>query len=636
MTLLPSAAPGKSFHELFEEQAARTPNATAVRAENGSLTYSELNRRANQLAHLLRELGVGPEVPVGVCMEPSRQLVVAVLGILKAAGAYVPVDPHDPADRKDLILRDADTSVVVVTATAARRLRADASRRIVELDDRGASLEGRPTEDEPSRASGLSHAAYLLYTSGSTGRPKGVVVENRQLVSYTFAIMRRFGIDGPLRYAMVQPLAVDSSITALTPPLCTGGETHLLSRETALNADRLADWFSTQHVDCLKIAPSHLRALQSSPRFTDLFPRRLLVVGGEASDWRWLRDLQRLAPPRCRVFNHYGPTETTVGVLTLAVDEHLDAEWNTCPIGVPLPNTRAYVVDGAGQPVPTGVAGELLIGGDNVARGYYGREDLTAAAFQPDTLSGRPGGRVYRTGDIARRLAGGLIEFLGRVDDQIKVRGFRVELGEIDAALQSHPGVRHAAAIVREDVPGDRRIVAYVEPHTAESFSTAELERQLRQRLPSHMIPRALVAMDALPLSGHGKIDRVALPPPRVPDDNGCVSAQRPQSGLEYRVAGVWKELLHTDAVGIEENFFDIGGHSLLLVELHHRLQAVASWEFDPLKLFQHTTVRAQAEFLSRREQGTTLTAGRTSKPQRNALLKHRQKQLRAKRGRRG
>lgn len=633
----PADVPEGAFHQLFEAQADKAPGAIAVRSQQASLTYGELNRLANQMAHLLRESGVGPEVTAGICMDRSVELVVAVLGVLKAGGAYVPVDPRDPDERRAGILRDARAGTVVTSGTAALP-----GHRVIELDATWAALAGRPVENVPTPASAASNAAYLLYTSGSTGRPKGVVVENRQLVGYIYSVMRRLGIDGPLRYAMVQPLTVDSSVTALFPPLCTGGEVHVVSRECALDAAKLADWVQTHSVDFLKIAPSHLRALQASPRFADLLPGRYLVIGGEASDWRWMSSLQRLVP-QCRVINHYGPTETTVGVLTLAVADHPDAQWGVTPLGVPLPGTRAHVVDESGREVPVGVTGELLIGGVNLARGYHGRHDLTAAAFVPDSLGDGCGERLYRTGDVVRRLGDGSIEFLGRRDDQVKVRGFRVALGEIEAALNGHGEVRGAVAVVREDVPGDRRVVAYVAPRSPGAFDTEGLERHLRERLSPHMIPQAVVVLDELPLSAHGKIDRSALPAPASGSDRPSLP---PQNELERLVAEIWTELLPGTSVGMEQNFFDIGGHSLLLVALQHKVQAVTGRDVELLDLFRHTSVRAQAAFLGERDDAPARPAARaaaagSSGPrtaraagvQQNALMKRRQQQLRARRG---
>ncbi|MER5950459.1 amino acid adenylation domain-containing protein [Streptomyces sp. NPDC001904] len=631
--------PQETFHQIFEAQVDRTPDAIAVRSQQAALTYAELNALANQMAHLLRESGVGPEVTTGICLDRSVELIVAVLGVLKAGGAYVPVDPRDPTERRAGILRDARVKTVVASGTTTLP-----GHQVIELDGAWTALAGRPVDNVPTPPSAASNAAYLLYTSGSTGRPKGVIVENRQLVSYTYSVLRRLGIDGPLRYAMVQPLTVDSSVTALVPPLCTGGEVHVLSRECALDASKLADWVQTHGVDFLKIAPSHLRALQTSPRFADLLPGRYLVIGGEASDWRWMRSLQRLVP-QCKVINHYGPTETTVGVLTLAVADHPDAQWDITPLGVPLPGTSAHVVDEAGRAVPIGVTGELLIGGVNLARGYHQQHDLTAAAFISDSLGEGSGERLYRTGDVVRRLRDGSIEFLGRRDDQVKVRGFRVALGEIEAALNAHGEVRGAVAVVREDVPGDRRVVAYVAPRTPEVFDTADLDRHLRARLSPHMIPQAMVVLDELPLSAHGKIDRSALPAPASGPDRPTLP---PQNERERLVADIWTELLPGVSVGMEQNFFDIGGHSLLLVALQHKLQALTGREVELLDLFRHTSVRAQAAFLGERDDATAPRAARaathagsslplTTKAagvQQNALMKRRQQQLRARRGR--
>lgn len=590
--------PEGTFHQLFEAQVDKTPDAIAVRSAQASLTYGELNRLANQMADLLRESGVGPEVTTGICMDRSVELVVAVLGVLKAGGAYVPVDPRDPAERRAGILRDARVKVVVTSGSMELP-----EHRVIELDKNWTVLAGRPMENVPTPASAASNAAYLLYTSGSTGTPKGVVVENRQLVSYVYSVLQRLGIDGPLRYAMVQPLTVDSSVTALVPPLCTGGEVHVVSRECALDATKLADWVQTHGVDVLKIAPSHLRALQASPRFADLLPGQYLIIGGEASDWRWMRSLQELAP-QCRIINHYGPTETTVGVLTLAVADHPHAQWGITPLGVPLPGTRAHVVDGAGREVPVGVTGELLIGGANLARGYHGRQDLTAAAFVPDSLSDSSGERLYRTGDVVRRLDDGSIEFLGRRDDQVKVRGFRVALGEIEVALNGHGEVSGAVAVVREDVPGDRRVVAYVAPRTPGTFDAQDLERHLRERLSPHMIPQAVMVLDELPLSAHGKVDRSALPAPVAGPGRPSLP---PQNELERLVAEIWTELLPGASVGMEQNFFDIGGHSLLLVALQHKLRAISGRDIELLDLFRHTTVRSQADFLG---EGRTRSRG--------------------------
>jgi len=628
-----SVAPAdRTFHELFEAQAERTPERTAVRAEDGALTFRQLNQRANQLAHLLRERGVGPGTTVGVRADRSSRVVVALLAVLKAGGAYVPVDAREPASRRDTILRDADVAVEITTVPVDSAPEQPPGPATIELDGDWSAVDGRPAHNVPAHPSALADPAYLLYTSGTTGAPKGVVAENRHLVGYIRAILTRFDVDTPMNWAVVQPLSVDSSVTALMPPLCTGGEAHLLSRERALDPNAFADWARQWGIDCMKIAPSHLRSLQSSSRFRELLPRKLLIVGCEASDWQWLRELQRQNPD-CRVFNHYGPTEATVGALTLAVSDYLHGDWDTAPIGFPLPNAQVHVVDGAGRPVPAGVVGEIVIGGHGVTRGYHRRDDLNATAFLRDTLGGDPTGRVYRTGDFARRYPDGMIAFLGRRDDQVKIRGFRVTLGEIDAALRSHPEVRNAAALVREENPGDRRLVAYVEPSSRDSFRVSDLDVHLRDRLPSHMVPQAVVVMDALPLAANGKVSRAALPPPPPPD--AATIATPPTSGLERLVAEVWSELLNTTLSGIDQNFFDAGGHSLMLVSLQQGLQRVSGRSVNMLDLLTYTTIRSQAELLDSLDQGAEPPdQARRRTAQQNALLRRRNEQLRARRGR--
>jgi amino acid adenylation domain-containing protein len=582
-----------------------------------------LDRAANQLAHLLRGLGVAPETAVGLCLERGIQLAVAVLGVLKAGGAYLPMAPDDPAERLASIAGDA--GAVVVLAEGQLRL---PGVSVLDMTEAAAELRGLPDDTPPGcadPAAEAASAAYILYTSGSTGKPKGVVVEHRHLMAYVDGVVAQLGVNQPMRFAMVQPLTVDSSVTAFFPPLRTGGEVHLLSRATSLDPDRLADWTTAHGVDCLKIAPSHLRALQASPRFGDLLPARLLVVGGEVSDWRWLRAIQESAP-QCRVYNHYGPTETTVGVLTLAVADHLEAEWDVAPIGRPLPGVRVAVVDRHGQETPVGVVGELVVSGATVARGYHNRPGLTATAFGSDSR--------YRTGDFARRLADGTVVFVGRRDDQVKIRGFRVELGEIDAALREYPGVRGAVTVVREDVPGERSVVSYVEQDGLGAPAPAELLRHLSASLPRHMMPRSVEVLDRLPLSAHGKVDRSALPPPSVTMVAAPEAA--PMTALEQVIAATWQQVLGAGPIGMEANFFDVGGHSLRLVELQQRLRVALGRDVELLDLMAHTTVRDQARLLASAPQPAQGEPEPPRGPQQAALLRRKMQQRRAKRGRYG
>lgn len=575
----------RPWPELVAEHAARTPNAIAVRYEERALGYGELERRANQLAALLRASGIASGMPVALCLPRCERMVVAALGVLKAGAYYVPVDPADPAARRNEIIRDSGARVIVAAACPVDDLPVGVAT--VQLDAEFTALAGQPDAPPAVRLSG-GDAAYLLYTSGSTGRPKGVLVEHCQLAAYVAAIVRRFGIDRPRSYALVQPLTVDSSVTSLAVALATGGEVHVLSRERALDPAAFADWMRCYNVDCLKIAPSHLRALQGSPRYAQLLPAWLLIVGGEASSWSWLRDLQR-AHPQLRIVNHYGPTETTVGVLTLTVAEHLDAQWTVAPIGVALPGTTVTVADPAGREVPLGIAGELVIGGGQVARGYQG---VTGRSGFIETAAGRR----YRTGDRVRRLADGMVAFLGRDDDQVKVRGFRVSLGEVDAALAAYPAVRETASVIEAGPSGDARIVAYVAPGDVD---TAALHMHLKSLLSPHMVPHVIVPVDRLPLSPHGKLDHGALPSPPLPANSGT-GAPAPGTGLEHIVAAAWCDLLNVESVEPEQNFFDAGGHSLLLIDLQNRLTRDAGKEVELLDLLQHPTVRAQAELLTR------------------------------------
>lgn len=597
-----------AFHKLVEERADGSPGSVAIRDERGVLTYGQVERRANQLAHLLRDLGAGPETVVGVRVGRNARTPVAFLAVLKTGAAYVPVDGLDPRERRAAVLSDAQVLVEIVCDDTL-----GASDDVVPalvLDADWNLLVGRPA-NRPTEITPTSRAAYILYTSGTTGTPKGVVIEHGQLSHYLHAIIERLDMDSDMRWLVVQSLAVDSSVTAVMPALSLGGEVHIVAQKRVVDPAGLTDWIRNYRIDAMKIAPSHLRSLQASAPDAQLIPRRRLVIGCEASDWRWLLELQR-ASPGCRVVNHYGPTETTVGVLTLAVADHMDEEWDVSPIGYPLAGVQVSILDRAGHPLPDGAVGELTVAGPTVGRGYHRRRDLTASSF--GTVPTDPGGRLYHTGDFARRRPDGLVEFLGRRDDQVKIRGYRVALGEIDAVLRSHGEVANAVTVVRKDTRGDSRLVAYVQPRNP-ARTAVDLGDYVHDRLPAHMIPREMVMLAELPLAANGKIALGALPMSvtESPPSTEIAGSDGAGNALQQLVMDVWRELLGSGATDPDQNFFDAGGHSLLLVQLQQNLEGRSGRIVPLLDLFRHTTIRAQAALLSPSGEGSSDAPSRST-----------------------
>ena len=569
-------------HDLFRAQAARTPAAVAVEHCADLLTYAELDRWTDRLARRLRGLGVEPEVRVGIFIDRSPEMVAAVLAVLKAGGAYVPLDPGYPAERLAWLLADSAAPVLLTTARGRDRLPPHGARMVtVERETASAATDPLPSTATPG------NLAYVIFTSGSTGRPKGVAVPHRGVVSYLSWASRAYhgARGGALLHS---PLAFDLTVTTLFVPLISGERVVLAPEGDGI--EPIAAALARRDFGLVKLTPTHL-ALLSRQLPAGTRRARILVVGGEdlpaelAARWH-------AVSPGGEIVNEYGPTETVVGccVHTAAPG---DAS-GSVPIGRPIANARLYVADARMGLLPAGAAGELLIGGEGVARGYLGRPALTAERFVPDPFGAEPGARLYRTGDRARRRADGTLEFLGRLDHQLKVRGYRVEPGEIEAALLEHPGVSEAVVIAREDAPGDRRLVGYVV--SAGGASTDELRNHLRARLPEHMVPAAIVALDALPLTPNGKLDRRALPAPEY--GGGAAAYVAPEDALERAIAEVWCEVLGAERVGAEDNFFDLGGNSLLLVRVHDRLARTLGREVEVVDLFRHSTVRRLARHL--------------------------------------
>ncbi|MEU8200918.1 amino acid adenylation domain-containing protein [Streptosporangium sp. NPDC049046] len=605
-----------TLHGLVERAAARSPEAVAVVFGATELTYGELDSRADRLARVLRGHGVGRDTRVAVCLEHSPDLAVAVLAVLKAGGAYLPLDPEQPADRLAHLVADSGATVLVTAPALTDPLRAQVTvlldgGEVVDPKDPAALADPR----EPG-GTGPDDLAYVIYTSGSTGLPKGVAVQHRQVLNYLADVRERFEIVDGAQYALLQSLSFDFGVTIFYLALATGGCLHLVP--SRISGPDLADYADRVGIDYLKITPSHLGALTAEVDPRRILPRRMLILGGEGSAWEWTRELAALGV--CRVVNHYGPTEATVGVTTYEVGAEDDVRGPITPIGRPLGHVRAYVLDAGLRPVPIGVVGELCLGGDRLARGYLGRPDLTAAAFVPDPY-GEPGGRLYRTGDLVRRLPSGDLEFLGRRDLQVKIRGYRVELAEVDEALRALPGVAHAVVDARGR-PGALELVAYlVAAGTSGTSGTpeaegagqapagsgvAELRGRLRTVLPDYMVPTRYVWLERLPLKSHGKVDRAALPDPGATGPDRTGEFEPPSGMVEEAVAAAFAQVLEVERVGAVDDFFDLGGHSLLAVRVVARLRRSLDGmrPISVMDLFGHPSPRALAALVESDDSG--------------------------------
>ncbi|HEX2079654.1 MAG TPA: amino acid adenylation domain-containing protein, partial [Longimicrobium sp.] len=584
--------PGEScVHELFEQQAARTPHAVALVHEDGELTYVELNRRANRLAHHLRSLRVGPDVPVGLCLERGPEMIVALLAVLKAGGAYVPLDPEYPEERLRYMLADSAPAVLLTQASLAE-LFAGARVPRIRIDADAAEWAHEPATDLPRGALTPEHLAYVIYTSGSTGRPKGVMNQHRALVNRLAWGRRAWGIDADEAVLCKTSLNFDGSVREIFLPLMAGARVVLARPGGHRDPSYLLEVIGREHVTTVNLVPSLLQVLLEAPVVESLRGLKRILCGGEALPGALLERFRQVLP-EVELHNLYGPSEAATAVT--APRCRAEPGRAAVPIGGPIANTRAYVLDGAGEPVPVGAAGELYVGGAGVARGYRNRAPLTAERFVPDPFGGEPGARLYRTGDVVRWLADGRLEFVGRNDHQVKVRGFRVEPGEIEARLREHPGVREAVAVVREEVPGDRRLVAYCVADAAVEVET--LRAHLSGRLPEYMVPAAYVRLDALPLTPSGKLDRSALP---APEGEAYVSREYepPVNETEEALAAIWAEVLRVERVGRRDNFFDLGGHSLLAVQVVSRVRQALGVELPLGELFTRPVLQDLAQEL--------------------------------------
>lgn len=604
-------------HQLIESQVHRTPDAEAVVDGDRRLTYRELNARANQLAHYLQSLGVGPDVIVGICMARSPDLVVALLATLKAGGAYVPLDPTYPAKRLELILREARVGMVL-TDERLRDAMPVTEVPIIYVDSHHDRISEQSTEDLPA-VTGQETLLYVLYTSGSTGTPKGVMVSHRNLVN-AFCAWKDVYELGPATTSHLQMAGFSFDVFAgdLVRALCSGGKLVLVSRDVLLSPPDLYQLMVREQVNCAEFVPPVLRELIKYLQKTgqSLEFMRLLIVGSDSwyvSEHKRVRDY---CGPQTRLIHSYGLTEATVDSTWFEGDVDDLPVSALVPIGRPFPGTKVYILDKNLQPLPIGVPGELYVSGAGVAAGYLNRPDLTAEKFITSPFT--TGERLYRTGDLVRYLPNGDVELLGRIDQQVKVRGIRIEVGEIESVLVQHQQVEAAVVTAIEDPPGDRRLVAYVVPAEGYEPTATVLRSALRERLPESMVPSAFQFLAALPLSANGKVDRQRLP---VPDGLGHANQDfvPPQTEVQRVVAAIWQELLGMEQVGLHDNFFDLGGHSLLLMRLQDRLREAFEREVPILELLEHPTVDSVARLLRRETEPVSLVEapdGRASRQQ--------------------
>jgi amino acid adenylation domain-containing protein len=549
--------------ELVRLRSVATPATTALSAGERILSYRHLDVWTNQLGGYLRSLGVGPNIPVGLCLERSIEFVAGALGILKAGGAYVPMDPTYPVDRLNFTLSDTRAPVLVTNQVTAARLPKGAWQTV--CLDTDAALFARESPESLLNPSTVDDLAYVIYTSGSTGQPKGVEITHASLLNLVSWHLREFMVTSQDRATQLASPGFDAAVWEIWPYLVAGASLHIPDEETRINPERLRDWLVANQIT-ITFLPTPLAESAMAMEWPPEIALRLLLTGGDT--------LRHYPPPRhhFKVVNNYGPTECTV--VTTSVEVPAVAYPGRLPsIGHPIANVQVYILDESLQPVPAGSVGELYVGGAGVARGYLNRPDLTAQLFVSSPLNPQGIQRLYKTGDLGRYLPDGSIEFLGRIDNQIKIRGFRVELGEIEAVLGEHPAVQTSVVVAREDGTGDKRLVAYFVPNAGCSPTTSELRDFLGTKLPDYMVPTTFVRLETLPLTTNGKIDRGALPDPdlRSPELNASFLA--PRTAVDQRLAEIVVTLLGLEHVGMEDNFFLLGGHSLLGAQVIARVR---------------------------------------------------------------
>jgi tyrocidine synthetase III len=571
----------KTIVDLFEEQVSRTPDRIALVFEETQLSYAKLNEEANRIAHyLLADHSIHPDAPVAVMLDRSAAMIIAILAIMKSGAAYLPIDPDYPAHRIEYILKDSEAEILLTASRYLPRFTAYG----------GAAIAVDAGMDGPAIRSGSpgvtirpADLAYIIYTSGSTGHPKGVMISHGSLVDYCFGVLDRTNIRECRHFGMVSTIAADLGNTVIYPSLLTGGTLHIYPAAALSDAERIFD----RHLDCIKIVPSHWSSLQCTD--TVFLPDKCLIFGGEPLTPDILDKIKQ-AGRRCEVYNHYGPSETTVGKLIRRIDpDHFTLP---IPLGAPFCDSSFYIVDEGCKLIPIGVIGEICISGAGLARGYLNQPELTGEKFVPDPF--KKGERMYKTGDLGRWLPDGTIAFMGRRDDQVKIRGYRVEPGEIEAAIRCHEDIETAVVLATSNAGGEKELIAYLVSRT--DLKTADMRAYLSRTLPAYMIPACFIRLDRLPLTLNGKIDKKALPDPAGSALPAGTPYIAPRNDTESKLVSIWQELLGNKQIGIKDNFFDLGGHSLKMMQLITRINGSFSIRLNIQSIFSEPDIENISE----------------------------------------
>jgi amino acid adenylation domain-containing protein len=590
-------ASDKCLHELVEANAERAPDQLAVVWGDRQLTYQQLNARANQVAHYLRSRGVGPNVRVGICLDPAFEFAIAVLAVMKSGGACVPLDPNYPQERINYMLRDVQAQVLI-TEKGMPVGEAPEGCEILILSDLTETLSSQSTSNPVSGVT-ANDIAYVIYTSGSTGKPRGVLLAHSGLVNYNTATSLMYGIGPSDRMLQFCSISFDIAVEELFCTWESGATVVLRSAEMSLAVPEFLAWVERQGITILDLPTAYWHEwVHHLSELKEPVPPsvRLVIVGGERASSKACAAWSNAVGRRVRWINTYGPTEASISVTAFEPSYAArDVIPENIPIGRPLPNCRIYLLDWQLNPVPVGVPGELHIGGVCVAQGYYNRPELTAEKFIPDPFSAEPGARLYKSGDMARYLPSGVIEFLGRGDDQVKIRGFRVELGEIETALAKHPGVREVAVLAKEDA-GEKRLIAYLVPAQGAKPTPTELRHYLQQHLPDYMVPSTFVQLQTMPITPNGKVDRRGLPAPQI--ETSSIQIVVATDAVQSQLVRIWEEVLGRKPIGIRDNFFELGGHSLLAARLMHRIGQATGKTLPLAMLLEAPTVELLAATL--------------------------------------